>query len=310
MGNLTADLPDLVQLSSAGHMAETRLAAPSCISCGSSHSAPFLNADPYSILQCDDCTLRFLWPQPGADEQTDLYSENYFRSADGLDRGYAEYIAQADNHRATFRDRLRYLPAPAGEKRLLDLGAAAGFFVEQAAAIGWRAQGLELSKWAADYAKEVVGVPVGQGTLRSARYADHSFDAVTMWEVIEHLPDPRTELAEIRRILRPGGMLHLSTPDAGSTVARVAGKRWLGWRKIPEHLFYFDLPSLRQLLSSEGFEITSHRYVSLVVTWQYALQRLGAMLGTSIFERIPAAVSERPVHINCYYDLMISARVH
>jgi 2-polyprenyl-3-methyl-5-hydroxy-6-metoxy-1,4-benzoquinol methylase len=192
---------------------------------------------------------------------------------------------------------------------LLDLGAAAGFFVEQAAAIGWHAEGLELSKWASDYAKNVVGVQVGQGTLRDARYADRSFDAVTMWEVIEHLPDPRAELAEIRRILRPGGMLHFSTPDAGSAVARLSGRRWLGWRKIPEHLFYFDLPSLRQLLAHEGFEIVSHRYVALIVTWQYALQRLGAMLGTSVFERIPQSVGERPVRINCYYDLMISARL-
>ncbi|HEY9515401.1 MAG TPA: class I SAM-dependent methyltransferase [Gemmatimonadaceae bacterium] len=260
-------------------------------------------------MQCADCTLRFLWPQPGSDEQTTLYSEQYFHSAEGLDQGYAEYVSQADNHRATFRDRLRLLPAPSGEARLLDVGAAAGFFVEQAAAAGWRAEGIELSRWATDYATNVVGVPVREGTLRGAGFADRSFDAVTMWEVIEHLPDPRAELAETRRILRPGGMLHFSTPDAGSIVAKLSGKRWLGWRKIPEHLFYFDLASLGRLLSNEGFEIVSHRYVSLTVTWQYALRRLGALVGTRAFERVPGAIGDRPVRINCYYDLMVSARV-
>ena len=74
-------------------------------------------------------------------------------------------------------------------------------------------------------------------------------------------------------------------------------------------LFYFDLASLRRLLSDEGFEIVSHRYVSLTVTWQYALRRLGALLGTSAFERVPRVVGERSVRINCYYDLMVSARV-
>jgi SAM-dependent methyltransferase len=260
-------------------------------------------------MQCTGCTLRFLWPQPTSGEQSELYSEKYFRSADGLDRGYAEYVAQAENHRATFRDRLRLLPPPPGEARLLDVGAAAGFFVEQATAVGWHAEGVEFSRWAADYATKVVGVPVREGTLRDARFDDRSFDAVTMWEVIEHLPDPRAELAETRRILRPGGMLHFSTPDAGSIVAKVTGRRWLGWRKIPEHLFYFDLASLRRLLWNEGFEVLSHRYVSLTVTWQYALDRLGTLLGTSAFEHVPGTIGSRPARINCYYDLMVSARV-
>jgi 2-polyprenyl-3-methyl-5-hydroxy-6-metoxy-1,4-benzoquinol methylase len=282
---------------------------PKCISCGALRAVPFIEAAPYSIMQCTGCTLRFLWPQPSAIEQSELYSESYFQSADDLDRGYAEYVAQAENHRATFRDRLRLLPKPAGEARLLDVGAAAGFFVEQATAVGWQAEGVEFSHWAAEYATKIVGVPVREGTLRDARFDDRSFDAVTMWEVIEHLPDPRAELAEARRILRPGGMLHFSTPDAGSIVARAAGKRWLGWRKIPEHLFYFDLPSLRRLLSNEGFEVLSHRYVSLTVTWRYALDRLGMLLGTSAFRHVPGSIGDRPARINCYYDLMVTARV-
>jgi 2-polyprenyl-3-methyl-5-hydroxy-6-metoxy-1,4-benzoquinol methylase len=290
-------------------MSHTPILLPKCISCGSLHAVPFLEVAPYSIMQCTGCTLRFLWPQPSSDEQSELYSEDYFRSAEGLDRGYAEYVEQAENHRATFRDRLRLLPPPTGEARLLDVGAAAGFFIEQAIALGWQAEGVELSRWATDYATHVVGVPVREGTLRDAHFADQSFDTVTMWEVIEHLPEPRAELAEVRRILRPGGMLHFSTPDAGSIVAKVTGTRWLGWRKVPEHLFYFDLASLSRLLSNEGFEVVSHRYVSLTVTWQYALDRLGTLLGAGAFKHMPRAMRARSARINCYYDLMVSARV-
>ena len=295
-------------LNQAKDLSSSVPAWPPCISCGSRYAVPFIEAPPYKIMGCTSCTLRFLWPQPDQLAQADLYEEKYFRSAEGLERGYAEYVEQADNHRATFRDRLRCLPLPAGERRLLDVGAATGFFIEQAIAHGWRAEGVELSHWAAEYARQTLAVPVREGTLLDARFADRTFDAITMWEVIEHLPDPRTELSEARRILRHGGMLHLSTPDAGSLVAKCAGKRWLGWRKFPEHLYYFDLASLRRLLSTAGFEIVSHRYVSLTVTWQYALERLGTMIGTQIFRHVPATIGSRSARINCYYDLMVSAR--
>lgn len=281
---------------------------PPCIACGHPDATPLLQSGDYSIVRCNSCRLGFLWPQPASSEQLGLYSEGYFQSDDSVGRGYSGYVEQAANHRATFRDRLRLMPSPSPGDRLLDVGAATGFFVEQARAAGWNAEGVELSPWAVDFARHTVGVPVRQGTLADANYDEASFRALTMWEVIEHLPDPVAVLHEARRVLEPGGLLHLSTPDAGSLVARVAGRRWLGWRKIPEHLYYFDLPSLTRVLRSSGFEVTRHRYVALTVTWQYALERLGAMLGTDRIARVPRAIGDRSVRINCFYDLMVSAR--
>lgn len=280
-----------------------------CIVCGTRSAEAFLTAGAYTIHRCRDCGLGFLWPQGDEVAQKAIYSEAYFRSQDPIGQGYADYASEADNHRRTFRDRLRLMGDRTGRGRLLDVGAATGFFVEQAIAAGWNAEGIEFSPWAARYAREVVGVPVREGTLEGAGFEAAAFDVVTMWEVIEHLPDPREVLNEIRRVLAPGGMLYLSTPDAGSAVARGLGKRWLGWKKIPEHLFYFDRPSLTQLLTSCGFEVLQHRYVPLTVTWRYALERLGAIVGVPDMARVPASLGDRSVRVNCYYDLMTSARV-
>jgi len=280
-----------------------------CIVCGCSQHAPFRNSGSFEIRRCLGCGLRFLHPQPSAEALRRFYAESYFHSPDSVSQGYSSYADEAANWRATFRDRLRHLPAPAPGARLLDVGAAAGYFVEQARIAGWDAEGVEPSAWAATYAREQLQQPVREATLESAEYASESFDLVTFWEVIEHLPQPDAFLKEVARILRPGGTIAFSTPDSGSLAARLSGRRWLGWQKVPEHLYFFDFRTLRTLLERTGFEVISRRYVTLTVTWGFALQRLGALLGAPALNRVPTSVAERSVRVNCFYDLMLAARL-
>jgi 2-polyprenyl-3-methyl-5-hydroxy-6-metoxy-1,4-benzoquinol methylase len=286
-------------------------ASPKCHLCGGASHDVVREAGPFSILRCRACGLCFLSPQPQPEETLELYSEHYFQSADGLARGYSAYVEQAGDLRATFRQRLRYLPKPGPANRLLDVGAAAGYFVEQARLAGWDAEGLEPSRWASAYAREQLRVPVGEGTLESAELAPASYDVVTFWEVIEHVPSPRDFLADVARVLKPGGTLFLSTPDSGSVVARLLGRRWLGWNKIPEHLFFFDRRSLIRLLDQAGFDVFLSRYVPLTVSWPYALERLGASLGlgAAAFAGPARVLRNRSVTVNCYYDLMLAARL-
>lgn len=283
------------------------MSAASCAVCGATEHSVFLRKDPYAIVTCAQCGFRYLNPEPSAAELDRLYGESYFRNDDSVAQGYASYEAEADNWRATFRDRLLLFPTTAG-RRLLDVGAATGFFVEQARAAGWDAEGVEPSEWAARYAREQLGQPVRTGTLDEAGVLAAAYDVVTMWEVIEHLPDVGGVLRDVARVLKPGGYLLLSTPDAGSVAARLSGKRWLGWRKIPEHLSYFDGASLRRVLGDAGFDVESTRYVSLTVTWGFALQRLSALTGAEWLARAPKWVADRRVRVNPRYDLMVTAR--
>jgi 2-polyprenyl-3-methyl-5-hydroxy-6-metoxy-1,4-benzoquinol methylase len=279
-----------------------------CIVCRTCQGDTFLISKGYSILRCSGCGLRFLNPQPTTAELADFYSREYFVSSDASEKGYSEYVADAHNHRKTFRNRIQYLPKRLEGARLLDVGAATGFFVEQARLAGWDAQGVEPSPWASEYARSVLGQPVMSGTLAEAAFAPKSFDVVTMWEVIEHLPDPRHVLEEVASILKPQGHLALSTPDAGSFIARVARRRWLGWRKVPEHLYFFDFRTLHRLLSEIGFEIVSRRYVSITVDAQFAFTRLMALAGVGGI-RLPGFLGSRSVAVNPLYDLFLLARL-
>lgn len=129
--------------------------------------------------------------------------------------------------------------------RLLEVGCGTGHFLRAAAAAGFEASGTEVSASAiARLRKE--GFHVLEGDLPSLGLAEASFDAVVLFEVIEHLADPLTYLAEARRLLRAGGVLLLTTPNFDSLSRRLLAERW---RVVdPEHLVLFTTDGLRRAL--------------------------------------------------------------
>lgn len=285
----------------------TRQSVP-CRLCLDRHTETRVTVGRYAILRCTSCGLGFLDPQPGPEELLRLYGEEYFAGNRVGTPGYDRYLVELENHRLTFADRLRLLPRPSTGDRLLDVGASIGVFVEQARQAGWLAEGIEPSEWAAGYARDVLHQPVQAGTIESRQFPSEAFSIVTMWEVIEHLPDPGAVLAEIHRLLRPGGILALSTPDAGSTVTRLMGRRWPGWRKIPEHLFYFDRSTLSRLLRGAGFEPMDWKHVSLTVSRQYLWDRVAQVVPLPPRGWMPEGWMARPIRVNPGYDLMVTAR--
>lgn len=279
-----------------------------CIVCASTSSVRVNGRGRFDVRRCQACGLRFLWPQPTAEELDQLYGEAYFQRAEPGCPGYDEYLKEIDQLRAMFDLRVELLQRPAPGQTLLDVGAAAGLFVERARARGWQASGVEPSRWASERAREQFQQPVVTGILRDLALADASLDMVTMWEVIEHLPDPVGELREIRRICRPGARLALSTPDAGAVVARLLGTRWPGWGKVPEHLFFFDKRALRTLLNNAGFEVEEMRYVPLVVSLGYFLDRGREVTGIPFGRLVPHSALGRSIRVNPLFDLFVLAR--
>jgi SAM-dependent methyltransferase len=127
-----------------------------------------------------------------------------------------------------------------------------GVFLEIAGAAGWEAVGIEPSGWGVAEARKR-NLNVIEGTLASAALPEASFDVVTMWDVVEHLTDPLSELRHTHRILRPGGLLVLHTMDIESLFARLMGQHWPWLMEM--HLYYFTRRTLQAMLEAAGFEM-------------------------------------------------------
>ncbi len=213
-----------------------------CNVCASGVSRVIVSKDGRDVYQCDDCGLAFTHPQP--ELLADQYDAAYFdlyrrRRAFRLKRG---------------ESRLKRIELIRPPGRLLDIGCSLGYFVEVAGKRGWKASGLEISPHASAEACGM-GLDVRTGVLEDARYPDESFDCVTMWDVLEHVTDPRRHMIEVRRILAPGGLVVIGTPNLGHILFRVRRERWRHL-KPAEHIFYFNTAGVSRLLSNTGFDVT------------------------------------------------------
>ncbi|MFQ6011769.1 MAG: class I SAM-dependent methyltransferase, partial [Nitrososphaerales archaeon] len=119
---------------------------------------------------------------------------------------------------------------------------------------GWDAYGLDNSPAGVNIAKELLGDRVLLTTLKEASYPSNHFDVVCLFEVLEHLPDPCSDLKEINRILKPAGLLCLSVPNFASWERFLFGKWWNGL-DAPRHLYQFIPRTLRQLMTLADFTI-------------------------------------------------------
>lgn len=175
---------------------------------------------------------------------------------------------------------------------LVDVGCGTGGYLAEMRALGWRAIGVEPSPDAARTARERLGLDVREGTLEQAALPAGSADVVTMRMVLEHVPDPRRTLAEVRRILRPGGRLLLSVPNAGSLEPLAFGPRWSAW-ELPRHLSHFTPASLGRMLRQAGFEGIRVRHLvnanNLAASLGYVLGRTGPASPTLARLLLPVA---------------------
>ena len=145
----------------------------------------------------------------------------------------------------------RYIPY-VGQGRLLDFGCGTGEYVAKMAAVGWQAEGMDLSARAVGAGRRA-GLNLHQGTLPGTELPAESFDAVSMWQALEHVPSPMATLRAVAEILRPGGLLVIACPRLDSLPARWFGSAWHDL-ELPRHLTHFTAKTLRRHLEAAGFE--------------------------------------------------------
>lgn len=215
------------------------------------------------ICRCPSCGHMQLCRMPPVTQLDAAYGE----AASG------DYLEEEAGQRATAAALLERIEAEVGVGSMLDLGCWVGFLLAVARDRGWETLGVEPSEFASAHARDRLGLDVRTASLLDAELEPGAFDAIVLADVIEHLIDPARALAEIAPALRPGGVLALALPDAGSRLARALGRRW--WSVIPTHVHYFTRASLTVLLERCGFRVLSITSAPKTFTGRYYLRRLG-----------------------------------
>jgi SAM-dependent methyltransferase len=247
--------------------------------------------DGHDILRCRSCGTHFRADLPSPEALLEIYGPAYFSEAAGDTggQGYADYLGDEANHRLNARSRLRLLERHARPGRLLDIGCAAGFFLDEARRRGWTVMGVELAAGMADFARTRVALDVDTGSFAAFECEPGTFDAVTMWDYIEHSNDPRGDLLRAAALLVPGGLLAVSTGDVGSVSARAFGSRW-HLLTPRHHNFFFTRSSLERALHAAGFDVLESRYASSRYSVQYLLHKLRTVRDFAFLQRLSAAV--------------------
>ena len=204
--------------------------------------APVQPDPPFGIQQCGKCGIVFLSPRPPIDDMKAYYDEYY----EGQDQRNARQERRAERH---VRRLMRFAGKPG---RLLDVGAGDGYFLNAARNAGWQVEGLELSEPRVSHAREWFKLELRSVDLMQAPFEPHSFDALSMFQLIEHVHDPRAIFRKARELLRPGGLMLLSTPNV---LAYARKDRDVNSWRIPRHLFFFSPRTLVRSVEAEGFTV-------------------------------------------------------
>lgn len=212
----------------------------------------------YRLRRCRDCDLVQLAPRLEDATLATLYGEEfYFPEA-------SVFSGVADGVKALIQDaRRQVVEKRARVGRLLDVGSGDGAFVHHMASHGWDATGLDFSRAASELATRR-GL---RGRYLMGSLADHdlppgSFDAVTMWQVLEHIGEPVAMLERVRALLRPGGLLVASVPNLDGLSAALTQERWWGL-DVPRHLVHYTPATLRRALTEAGLHVVDVRHFSL-----------------------------------------------
>jgi SAM-dependent methyltransferase len=242
---------------------ETR-AIDRCLACGQQSLEPlamrYEHRGAFPAARCPRCDMRFLTVQPTPAALAGMYASAYFEKDFRCGRSDSDYFSEDAfrGENAGLLDAFERL-GPRGD--LLEVGCAGGWLLKHAIERGWKAQGVELSADAVARARGL-GLEVFHGELADAGLLDQAFDLVYMGDVLEHVPDCRAVLAEVVRVLKPGGHLYLRGPITTNSLARrlaLAGYAMLGrtivLREPPYHLWEFTPRSLRNLAAAVGLEI-------------------------------------------------------
>lgn len=227
--------------------AATDIVVVGCALCGYDRFTPFVVQNSFQVVKCEECGFVYVNPRPSLDALREMYAD-YHSSRIGDPELWRSYMGRVFSAAADELQRL--LPEGAS---VLDVGCGHGYFVEEAAARGFSAKGVDLTENTVAFARDR-GLDVVEGTVETAGFDDGSFDAVTMFYVLEHLTEPLATLRKVLQVLKPGGVLLLRVPHTTPIVTlldlfSIENNLY----DPPFHLSDFSPETMKRTLRQAGF---------------------------------------------------------
>jgi len=230
-----------------------------CPLCGADDYRVAFIKEGFRFLKCNKCS--FFYVNPILNEAA-LYKA--YEGEASNDAFFEVYLSntQQSFDRAGFERVLKHLDLlnKPQSKKIMDVGCSFGHFLKVAQERGWDDIGVDLNEKAVDYANNVVKVKVLKCLLADAKFPPDSFDVVTLWNVLEHVPDPRSLVKDSHRLLKKGGILFIETPNIDSLATRIMHEKCItfGGRN---HINYFSKKTVSRMLEEEGFELVDYTTV-------------------------------------------------
>lgn len=233
----------------------------SCSLCREKNYKVLYKKDNFNIVQCRNCDLIFVNPCLSQSVINKKYNQSYYirpKKAGPKHLGYIDYNQRYLTGKEQWRNQLtldKIESYKKQSKKLLDVGAATGFFVRDAKTRGWQAEGLEISAWAVNYARQKLKVKMTLSDLKSAKFKNNSFNAVIMNDFLEHVQDPLAELIEANRILKHDGVIYIETLNFDGLInTKLIGKEYV-YIAPSLHLTYFAKKQLIAMLGKACFKV-------------------------------------------------------
>lgn len=217
-----------------------------------------VSSESFPVAHCEQCTLRFTQDVPGAASIGPYYkSENYI-SHTNTSKGLINRLYQFVRKR-TLKGKRKLVQKVTGlsQGRLLDVGSGVGSFANEMKQNGWEVTGLEPDDDARAVATKEYGLDL-QSIDQFYRLQPGSFDAITLWHVMEHVHDLQTYVKQLRTLLKDTGKLIIAVPNYTSKDADIYKEHWAAW-DVPRHLYHFSPQSMQRLLESNGLKIGQYK---------------------------------------------------
>ncbi len=226
----------------------------------------FRKGKEYQLVRCASCGIIRQDPIPTQQEIEGFYPNTYYSLSSGMYEKRALELARIRQGQG-LKDKIfaalslpffriwfnRTLPPRKGKMRLLDVGCGNGAFLSIAKKLGFEVYGVEPSDFNPTLSQKE-GFTIRKGLLEDAGFGDEFFDVVTLNHVLEHAPDPAAMLADVKRIVKPGGFVIIAVPNTGSLGFRLFGRYWQDL-DTPRHIYLFSIPNLIEYGRKNGLKV-------------------------------------------------------